>query len=205
MNDASVTLQDVAVVERIIRRRLATGSAALSAVATQRNNDKAPRDNRKIRKTGEGGTCTHHGRFVAHKPSECRYKPNAPSVVAATAAALSVDEKRAACAADTSAAIQEAFKALLTAQATSGKDANSDYPLSPSIIFDSGATATMLRYDEISKRRNTARQTCIVDTCRPRRHIPHLPRSSRHRRPHGAITTQGRYLTSGSLPAPATS
>jgi hypothetical protein len=90
-DDVSVTLQDVAEVERFIRRRLATGSAALSAVATppKRNNDKAPRDNRKIRKIGEGGTCTHHGRFVAHKPSECRYKPNAPAVVAATATALS--------------------------------------------------------------------------------------------------------------------
>jgi hypothetical protein len=89
-------------VERIIRRRLATGSAALSAVATlpKRNNDKAPRDNPKIRKIGEGGTCTHRGRFVAHKPSECRYKPDAPAAVAATATALSVDEVRAACAAD---------------------------------------------------------------------------------------------------------
>jgi hypothetical protein len=122
-DDASVTLQDVAEAERIIRRRLATGSAALSAVATppKRNNDKAPRDNRKIRKIGEGSTCTHHGRFVSRKPSECRYKPNAAALVAATATALSVDEIRAACAADTSAAIQEAFKALLTAQATSVK------------------------------------------------------------------------------------
>jgi hypothetical protein len=33
---------------------------------------------------------------------------------------------------------------LVTAQATSGKDANSDYPLSPRIIFDSGATTAML-------------------------------------------------------------
>jgi hypothetical protein len=145
-DDASVTLQEVAEVERIIRRRLATGSAALPAVATppKRNNYKAPGDNRKIRKIGEGGTCTHHGRIVAHQPSECRYKPNALAVVAATATALSVDEIRAACAADTSAAIQEAFKALLTAQATSGKDATSDSPLSPRIIFDSGATTTML-------------------------------------------------------------
>jgi hypothetical protein len=57
-DDASVTLQEVAEVERIIRRRLASGSAALSAVATtpKRNNDKAPRDDRKIRKIGEGGT-----------------------------------------------------------------------------------------------------------------------------------------------------
>jgi hypothetical protein len=57
-DDASVTLQEVAEVERIIRRRLASGSAALSALATtpKRNNDKAPRDNRKIRKIGEGGT-----------------------------------------------------------------------------------------------------------------------------------------------------
>jgi hypothetical protein len=94
-----------------------------------RNNNKAPRDNRKTRKIGEGGTCIHHGRFVAHKPSECRYKPNSPAVVAATATALSVDEIRAACAADTSAAIQEASEALLAAQATSGKDATSDYPL----------------------------------------------------------------------------
>jgi hypothetical protein len=145
-DDASVTLQDVAEVERIIRRRFAIGSAALSAVEIppKRNNDKAPRDNRKIRKIGEGGTCTRHGRFVAHKPSECRYKPNAPAVVAATATTLSLDEIRAACAADTSAAIQEAFKALLNAQATSGKDAIPDYSLWPRIIFDSGATTTML-------------------------------------------------------------
>jgi hypothetical protein len=65
-------------------------------------------------------------------------------VVAATATVLSVDEIREACAADTSAAILEAFEALLTAQATSGKDATSDSPLSPRIIFDSGATTTML-------------------------------------------------------------
>jgi hypothetical protein len=145
-DDASVTLQEVAEIERIIRRRLANGSAALAAVATtpKRNNHKAPRDNDKIRQIGEGGTCTHHGRFVAHKPSECRSKPNAPAVVSATATALAVDEIRAACAADTGAAIQEAFKALLTAQATSGKDVTSDYPLSPRIIFDPGTTTTML-------------------------------------------------------------
>jgi hypothetical protein len=107
-----VTLQEVAEVDCIIRRRLTSGSAALAPLATtpKRNNDKAPRDNSKIRKIGEGGTCTHHGRFVAHKPSECRYKPNAPAVVAGTAMAFSVDEIRAACAADASATIQEAFK-----------------------------------------------------------------------------------------------
>jgi hypothetical protein len=107
----------VAEVERIIRRRITSGSAALSAVATtpKHNNGKAPRDNRKIRKIGEGVTCTHHGRFVAHRLSECRYKPNAPAVVGETATALSVDEIRAVCAADTSAAIQEACKAPLTA------------------------------------------------------------------------------------------
>jgi hypothetical protein len=55
-----------------------------------------------------------------------------------------MDEIRAACAADTSAAIQDAFKALLAAQATTGRDATSDYPISPRIIFDSGAMATML-------------------------------------------------------------
>jgi hypothetical protein len=54
-DDASVTLQEMAEVERIIRRRLASGSAALSAVATtpKHNNDKAPRNNRKIRKLGK--------------------------------------------------------------------------------------------------------------------------------------------------------
>jgi hypothetical protein len=130
----------------IIRRRLVSGSAALSAVGTnpKRSNDKAPRDNRKIRKIGEGGKCTHHGRFVAQKPSECRYKPNAPPMVAVTATALSVGEIMAACAADTSAAIQEAFKALLAAQATSGKDATFDYPLLPRMVFDFGTTTTML-------------------------------------------------------------
>jgi hypothetical protein len=145
-DDASVTRQELAEVERIIRRRLSSSSAALAAVATttKHNNDKAPRDDRKTRKIGEGGTCTRHGRFVAHKPGECRYKPNPPAVVAATATAVSVDERTAACAADTSAAVQEAFKALLAAQATSGKDATSDYPLSPRIIFDSSATTTML-------------------------------------------------------------
>jgi hypothetical protein len=139
------TPQEVAEVERIIRRGLATGSAALAAVATtpKRNNDKAPRNNRMTRKIGEGGTCTHLGRFV-HKPSEYRCKSNATAVVAATDMAFSVDEIRAACAADTSAAIQEAFKTLLAAQATSGKDATSDYPLSPRIIFDSDARTTIL-------------------------------------------------------------
>jgi hypothetical protein len=70
--------------------------------------------------------------------------PTAPAVVAAKTTVFSVDEIRAACAADTNAAILEAFEALLTAQATSGKDVTSDSPLSPRIIFDSGATTTML-------------------------------------------------------------
>jgi hypothetical protein len=102
----------VAEVERIIRRRRASGPAALAGVVTttKRNNDKVSRDNRKIRKIGGGGTCTHHGTFVAHKLSECRYKPNVPAVVSVTATAHSVDEIRAAFAADTSAAIQEVFK-----------------------------------------------------------------------------------------------
>jgi hypothetical protein len=66
-NDATVTFQEVAEVERIIKRRLPSGSAALAAVATmpKRNNDKAPRATRKNLKIGEGRTCTHHGRFVA--------------------------------------------------------------------------------------------------------------------------------------------
>jgi hypothetical protein len=53
-DDASVTLQEVAEVTRIVRRRLASGSAALrrgdNAEAQQRQ---APRDNRKILKLGK--------------------------------------------------------------------------------------------------------------------------------------------------------
>jgi hypothetical protein len=56
----------------------------------------------------------------------------------------SVDEIWAARAVETSAAIQEAFIAVLATQAASGKGATSDYSLSRHIIFDSGATTTML-------------------------------------------------------------
>jgi hypothetical protein len=45
-------------------------------------------------------------------------------------------------------------------------------------------------YDEISKRRNTAGQTCTVDTCRPRRHVPLSPRSSCNRGSPRVITGQ---------------
>jgi hypothetical protein len=76
-DDASVTLQELAEVEHIIRRRLDSGSAALSAVATtpKRNHDKAPRDNCNIRKIGEGGTCTYHDRFVATGPANAATSP----------------------------------------------------------------------------------------------------------------------------------
>jgi hypothetical protein len=40
-------------------------------------------------------------------------------------------------------------------------------------------------YDEISKRRNTAGQTCAADTYRPRRHVPLSPRSSCYMVPRG--------------------
>jgi hypothetical protein len=58
-------------------------------------------------------------------------------------------------------------------------------------------------YDEISKRRNTAGQSCTADTYRPRRHVPLSPRSSCNRGSPGVIQAR-RYLTSGSPPAPAT-
>jgi hypothetical protein len=54
-DDASVTLQDVAEVERIIRRCLATGSAALSSVGTppKRNNDRHPATTVRFGKLGK--------------------------------------------------------------------------------------------------------------------------------------------------------
>jgi hypothetical protein len=45
-------------------------------------------------------------------------------------------------------------------------------------------------YDEISKRRNTAGQTCAADMYRPRRHVPLSPRSSCNRGSPGVITGQ---------------
>jgi hypothetical protein len=76
-DDASVTLQEMAEVERIIRRRLVGGSAALSAEATmpKRNNYKAPRDNHKIRKIGEEGTCTITAGSSPTSPSSAARSP----------------------------------------------------------------------------------------------------------------------------------
>jgi hypothetical protein len=45
-------------------------------------------------------------------------------------------------------------------------------------------------YDEISKRRNTATQTCTVDTYRPRRHVSLSPRSYCNRGSPGVIPGQ---------------
>jgi hypothetical protein len=51
-------------------------------------------------------------------------------------------------------------------------------------------TLYVIWYDEMSNRRNTAGQTCTVDTCRPRRHVPLSPRSSCNRGSPGVSTDQ---------------